>query len=150
MIEQLEELIRDYSWMKNEVRRLEYAIYGRSYPMRSWGVAQYGIEATLPKGSPGKSQAELRDMDVREERLLKRLKRYEERVYALEMATELLATEKEKVVYDCLLDGMSFRSIAYHVGMSRNQVKKTKDEILSQLSQKSQFVQLLNVEKSAC
>ena len=39
----------------------------------------------MPKGSPGKSQAELRQMDMREERLFKRLKYYEERVYAVEL-----------------------------------------------------------------
>lgn len=42
----------------------------------------------MPKGSPGKSQAELRQMDMREERLFKRLKYYEERVYAVELGAE--------------------------------------------------------------
>ncbi|USK61320.1 sigma-70 family RNA polymerase sigma factor [Peribacillus asahii] len=150
IIEKIETMLRDYPWMKKEVGRLERIIYGYSTPMKSWGVAQYGIEATLPKGSPGKSQAELRDMDIREERQYKRLMQLRERVYALEMAADLLDDEKERVIYDCMLDGMSFREISYHIGVSRNQVKKTKEAILSQLSQKSQFVQLLNLEKSAC
>lgn len=149
MIDQIESLLRDYHWMKKEVERLERTIYGYTTPMKSWGVAQYGIEATLPKGSSGKSQAELRDMDLREERLYKRLEKYKGKVFAIEMAADLLEGEKEKVIYDCMLDGMSYRAIAYHIGTSRNQAKKYKDAILNQLSQKSQFVQLLNLEKSA-
>ncbi|MGM0903078.1 MAG: sigma-70 family RNA polymerase sigma factor [Bacillota bacterium] len=150
VIEQIEQLLRDYPWMKREVDRLQRALYGYASPMKSWGVAQYGIEAAMPKGSSGKSQMELRMMDLREERLYKRLDKFEDRVYALEWAGELLSDEKEKVVYDCILDGMSYRSIAHLLGMTRNQVKKTKDSILNQLSQNSQFVQLLNLEKSAC
>ncbi|WP_249928301.1 hypothetical protein [Niallia circulans] len=49
------ELIRDYRMMKREIERLQRIIYGKSVPMRSWGVAQYGVEATLPHGSSGKS-----------------------------------------------------------------------------------------------
>lgn len=149
MVGQIEELIRDYRWMKNEVRRLEKIIHGETVPMRNWGVAQYGDEASLPSGSKGKSQAELNDADIREERLLNRLDKYQHRVYALEMAGELLEDELERVVYDCLLDRMSYRAIAYHVGFSRNQAKKTKDAILNQLSQNSHFVTLLNLEKKA-
>ncbi|MGG1291389.1 sigma-70 family RNA polymerase sigma factor [Bacillus smithii] len=148
--EQLNQLIKDYHWMRKEIDRLERILYGYSTPMRSWGVSKYGIDLVMPRGSGGKSQAELRDLDIREERLYKRLKKYQERVYALEIAAEYLEDEKQRVVYDCLLDGMSYRAIAYHLGMSRSQVKKAKDDILSQLCQKSQFVQLLNLEKSAC
>lgn len=149
MEEKIEQLIRDYSWMKNEVRRLERIIHGHTVPMRNWGVAQYGVESTLPVGSSGKSLAELKDADIREERLLKRLDRYQKCVYALEVAAELLDDELHRVVYDCLLDRMSYRAIAYHVGFSRNQAKKTKDAIMNQLSQNGQFVTLLNSEKKA-
>src|SRR3954451_9107043 len=58
------ELIRDYRMMKREIERLQRIIYGTIQPMRSWGVALYGIEASMPRGSKGKSQAELRDMDI--------------------------------------------------------------------------------------
>ncbi|MEH7392416.1 sigma-70 family RNA polymerase sigma factor [Bacillus sp. JJ1474] len=146
---QIEALIKDYPWMRKEVDRLERILYGHSTPMRSWGVALYGLEAAMPKGSSGKSEAELRKMDIREERAFKRLEKFQDTVFALEMAAEYLEDEKEKVIYDCMIDGMSFREIAYHIGISRNQVKKTKESILSQLSQKSQFVQLLKLEKSA-
>ncbi|WP_284386133.1 sigma-70 family RNA polymerase sigma factor, partial [Bacillus safensis] len=99
---------------------------GTDIPMRSWGVAQYGIEATLPKGSKGKSQAELRDMDMREERLFKRLRKYEERVYAIEAAASKIEGEKNRVVYDCMMEGMSYRAIGLHLGLSREKVRQSR------------------------
>ncbi|ASB94168.1 Uncharacterised protein [Bacillus subtilis] len=82
---EIENLINSYHWMVKEVQRLQRVLYGSVIPMKNWGVAQYGLESAMPKGSPGKSQAELRQMDMREERLFKRLKYYEERVYAVEL-----------------------------------------------------------------
>ncbi|KON90393.1 hypothetical protein AF332_20650 [Sporosarcina globispora] len=149
IIDQIETVLRDYHWMKKEVVRLQKYLYGRPAPMKSWGVAQYGIEAAMPKGSSGKSQMELRSLDIREERLHKRLERLEVRVYAIEYAAELLEDERDRVIYDCIIDGMSFREISYHIGISRNHVKKAKEAILNQLSQKSQFVHLLKLEKKA-
>lgn len=148
LIEQIEEVLKDYPWMRKQVDHLQRQLYGSSSPMRSWGVAQYGIEAAMPKGSSGKSLEELKRMDIREERLYERLKKYEEQVFAIEMAGDLLEDEKQKVIYDFLLDGMSYRSIAYHLGITRNQVKESKKAILSQLSQNDHFVSLLKLEKS--
>jgi hypothetical protein len=148
VIEKIEELLKNYRWMRKEVDHLERQLYGYSSPMRSWGVAQYGLDAAMPKGSPGKSQAELKKMDIREARLYERLQKYQKQVYAIEMAGDLLEDEKQKVIYDCLLDGMSYRSIAYHVGITRNQAKEAKKAILTTLSQKSQFVSLLKLENS--
>nr|WP_238409502.1 hypothetical protein [Bacillus safensis] len=93
---EIEGLVHNYHWMAKEVQRLQHVLYGTDIPMRSWGVAQYGIEATLPKGSKGKSQAELRDMDMREERLFKRLRKYEECVYAIEAAASKIEGEKKQ------------------------------------------------------
>ncbi|MFD0825836.1 sigma-70 family RNA polymerase sigma factor [Neobacillus sp. M.A.Huq-85] len=134
--------------MRKQVDHLQRQLYGSSSTMRSWGVAQYGLEAAMPKGSTGKSLAELENMDIREERLYKRLIKYEEQVYAIEMAGDLLDDEKDRVIYDCLLDGMSYRAIADQLGITRNQAKEAKKAILSTLSQKSQFVSLLKLEKS--
>lgn len=135
---------------EKEVDHFQNLLSGVAVPMRSWGVVQYGVEATLPYGSSSISQAELREMDIREERLYRRLKKYESTVYALEMAGEHLKHEKEIVIYDCLLKGMSDRAISKHLDMTRNQIKKAKDDILNQLSQRSQFVQLLNLEILVC
>lgn len=148
MIDEIDKLLRDYQWMRKVVEGLQQKLYGHAPPMRSWGVAQYGIEATLPKGSPGLSQVELKNLDLREERLHERLSKYESRVYVLETGADYLEDEMHKVIYDCLLDGMSYRSIADLLGITRNQAKEAKKAILNELSQNFQFVSLLKLEKS--
>ncbi len=77
---------------------MQKVLYGSTIPMKNWGVAQYGLEAAMPKGSSGKSQAELRQMDMREERFFKRLKYYQERVYAVELGAEKIKGEQHKVL----------------------------------------------------
>ncbi|SPT86120.1 Bipartite response regulator, C-terminal effector [Niallia circulans] len=149
MKEKIEQLIRDYHWMSNEVDRLQKALYGYARPMRSWGVALYGDEAGMPRGSSGKSQIELQQMDIREERLYNRLQKYQKYVMAIEMAGDLLENEKEKIIYDCLLDGMSYRVIGNHLGISKEQVRRLKSNILCQMCQMCHFSTLLNKEKSA-
>lgn len=147
LIERIEELLRDYHWMVREILRLERSYYGSSHD-RSWGVAQYGLEAAMPKGSGGISQAELEAMDKREEWLYKRITKLEEKVEAVESAAETIKGEMHQVVYDCMMDGMSYRAIAKHLGVSRDKVRQIKDEIISQLSQNDQIRQVLNSEKS--
>lgn len=145
----MEQLIRDYRWMKNEVHRLQKVIYGHHVPMKSWGVAQYGIEAAMPKGSSIRSQEEMKAMDLRDKRQWERLQKYEAHVYAIEKAPDFLEGEKNKIVFDCMLEGMSYRSIGNHLEMSRDKVREVKDDIIGQLCQNGHFRQLLNCEKCA-
>ncbi|MCM2983869.1 sigma-70 family RNA polymerase sigma factor [Niallia circulans] len=143
------ELIRDYRMMKREIERLQRIIYGKSLPMRSWGVAQYGVEATLPHGSSGKSQAELRDMDIREQKQIMRLKEYQRKVFAIESAGDFLDKEILKIVYDCMLSGMTRQQIAVHLEISRDSVDKLRADIKAQIGTNTTFSKLLHGEKSA-
>ncbi len=102
----------------------------------------------MPKGSPGKSQAELRQMDMREERLFKRLKYYEERVYAVELGAGKTKGEQHKVIYNCMREGVSYRAIGLHLGISRETVRKMKDEFIIHLCLGCHFERLLNLKKS--
>ena len=117
-MEKIAELIADYNWMKKEIERLHNMIYGTTTPMRSWGVAQYGIDAAMPKGSKGMSSAEMDALDVRELNQIKRMKRYERNVFALESSFDVLADERQRIIYDCLLDEMTYRQIALKFSMS--------------------------------
>jgi hypothetical protein len=143
------ELIRDYRMMKREIDRLQKIIYGQSLPMRSWGVAQYGIESTLPKGSSGKSIAELRDLDIREQKQIARLEEYQRRVFAIESAGDYLDKEILKIVYDCMLSGMTRQEIAIHLEISRDSVDKLRSDIKAQIGSNTTFSKLLHGEKIA-
>lgn len=144
------DLIRDYRMMKREIERLQNILYGQSIPMRSWGVAQYGIEAAMPKGTSGKSQAELRDMDIREQKQVLRLQEYQRKVFAIESAGDFLDREILKIVYDCMLSGMTRQQIAIHLEISRDSVDKLRADIKAQIGTNTTFSKLLQGEKFAC
>lgn len=146
-MDRISQLIKDYNWMKKEIARLQRIIYGSTSPMKSWGVAQYGDEAAMPRGSSGKSYAELRDMDIREEKQIRRLHAYQSYVYALEKAIDVIKDERQKIIYDCLLDEMTHRQISMHLSMSKDYVRKQKNEIVRQISQSSQITAILTMEK---
>ena len=150
MINNIAELIRDYRMFKKEVERLQRLIYGQPLPMRSWGVAQYGMEAALPKGSSGKSQSELKDMDIREQKQLKRLQEYERKVFAIESAGDFLDREILKIVYDCKLSGMTRKQIANHLEISPDSVDKFWSDIKSQIGTNTTFSELLQNRNIVC
>lgn len=141
-------MISNYRMWKREIQRLERVLYGGHRSMSSWGVAQYGLDAAMPKGSSIRSVVELERMDVRERSQIKRLQRLESYVYALEVAYDLLKDEQLKTVYDCLLDGMTYRQIAEHLTSSKDYVYRSKKEIVRQIGQNRQIMTILTYEKN--
>jgi len=138
---QIESLIYEYHWRKKEVARLEKVLFGTNGINRSVGVAQYGIEATLPKPNINlKSEAEIKAMDAREERLLERYNKFKEKVDKVERMADFLTSDKHLIILDCMMEGMSYRSIAAHLGVGRTKIWEMKDEMLNTIitSQKGQ------------
>lgn len=142
-------LVGNYRFWKKEIERLERVLFGFSVSMGSWGVAQYGLDVAMPKGSSIRSAKELEKMDVREKSQLMRLERIRSYVYALEKALDLIEDEQLKTIYDCLLEGMTHRQIATHLSASKDYVRYKKQEVFSQISQNSQIRTLLTLQKSA-
>ncbi|MFJ5565225.1 MULTISPECIES: sigma-70 family RNA polymerase sigma factor [Lysinibacillus] len=133
------QMIKDFKWMRNEVQRLQKLLYGQSLPIQNWGVAQYGVEAAMPRGSKGKSMAEIKRIESLEEKRNNRLRRYETEVYLLETLGDTLQNETQKVIYDCLLEGMSYREIALHLMISKDNVQRQKKDIIQQLLENEQM-----------
>ncbi len=141
--EAINDMIRDYRWMKVEIKRLQNILFGESIPMRNWGVAKYGDEAAMPGGSSIKSRAELEQMDIREEKQYERLIRLERRVYALEYVFQILESELYKTIYDLLLDGMTYRYISTHLALSKDYVQSVKKDIVVQIRQNRQILDIM-------
>ena len=49
-----------------------------------------------------------------------------------------------------MMEGMSYRAIGLHLGISRETVRRMKDEIINQLCQNCRIVQLLNPKNPSC
>lgn len=148
---QVENLIYEYHWRRKELDRLENILWGSFTHAPSFGlVQQLGIEATLPKPNVRiKSAAEIDAMESREQRLYKRWKDYRDKVVTIEMLADHLEDEQYQIILDCMMEGMSYRSIADHLGINRNKIREMKDIMLCQLCQKCQFLLDLIEEKKA-
>lgn len=123
--------LADFTWKTNEVKRLEEKIYGTKQRV-SYGVAQYGIEMVMPKGTSGKSLAEMNDMDVREKREIERYVKMKAEIDMLEYiaVTDYVASSEElSTIYDLALVGMSMREIGKHMCTDRRTVTKRIEDI---------------------
>ena len=116
-------------------------------PMDNWGAAQYGLEATMPRGFSGKSEAELKKMDVRERKQLERLSYMRFCVHILESFTNTFADLRTNIIYDHILDGWTYRQIASELGVGVTYVKERKHRIIDIIVKPlffSQFIRLNN------
>ena len=147
-------IIKDHHMMKTEITRLEQILYGFKIPMDNWGVAQYGLEAAMPRGSSGKSEAELKKMDVRERKQLERLSYMRYCVLILEGYTNTSSDLRTNIIYDHILDGWTYREIAKELGVGVTYVKERKHQIIEVIAsaRKAQNAKgglYLPIEKSA-
>jgi len=144
---QLQSIIYDYQWQKKEVDRIKKILWGIDLPPTNL-VAQYGIEATMPRSNTSiKSKYELADMDMREQRLYKRYERYKKNTDTIERLGDYASTEWQLIILDCMMEGMSYRSIADHLGTNRNKVTELKDSMLNHLCQKCHLLHDLRKDK---
>jgi DNA-directed RNA polymerase specialized sigma subunit len=122
-------ILKNYFWMLREIQRIDRELNKTDFT----GVAQYGIEATLPHAVGIVSQA-IENEVIRRERKSERLYKYIEEVNFINERIHNITDEKQKVILDCLLDGLSLTAISKHLVMSRQQVTDIRDNIVERLA----------------
>ncbi|UED72140.1 LuxR C-terminal-related transcriptional regulator [Brevibacillus sp. HD3.3A] len=134
-VQKAEEVIKGYrymlnraAWLKDELNR---AI--SDSPPGSRLVAQYGIEATLPKAQ-GTKPTSLNIPEELYERKVKRLTDLEIKIKEAEHAAEQIVDPQEKAVLECLMDGERMNMIALIVGVSRQRVHEIRKSIVQKLA----------------
>lgn len=122
-------ILKNYHWIIREIRRIDQELEETDFR----GTSQYGIEATLPKqkGIVGRA---LENEVIRRVEKSKRLNKYIQEVIFINERIQSITEEKEKVVLDCLLDGMTINGIANHLRMSRTSVTEIRDDIVEKLA----------------
>ncbi len=134
-IEKTWEDLTAYHWMIKEIERLKRDLdkVTITAPEGSALVAQYGIEATLPKGK-GKKVAYLSVSEERYEKKLQRMKHLEEKVRRIQEAADKITCEKERAVIECILDGERMNFIARHVGISRQYLNEIRRKLIKKMA----------------
>jgi DNA-directed RNA polymerase specialized sigma subunit len=115
--------------MINEIKRLDAELKKTESKL----TQQWGVSASLPTGKGIVSKA-LENEIVRRNEKSERLIEYIDKVNFLNENRHKVTDEREKVVLDCILDGMSLAAIGKHLGTYRNQVSKIQDSIVDKIS----------------
>lgn len=130
LIQRTEDDIRDYPYMQIEVMRirryLEEAGQGT--------VAQYGLEAALPKGK-GRHGDSTHVEAVRRERKWKRLQNLQKKIERIDKALDRIGDEQERLVLEALLDGDKNNLIAKEIGVSRQRYYEIKRRAVLKLAE---------------
>lgn len=125
--EKLDQWIKDYRWMINTVEQLQM-----EYRYNGAKIAQYGIEATLPKASGQTSDVVFTEV-VRRNKHLKRINEYIRKIQEVQKRIDKITEPREAEVLFWLLDGKSLRWIGLHMGLSHVTIRKIKDSILENM-----------------
>lgn len=134
-VEKTWEDLTSFHWMVNEIDRLKKYLDQVLDDGAGIGsmVAQYGIEATLPKGQ-GLKLSTLSITEERYEKQIQRLKRLEAKVKMIEEAAEKITDLKERAVIECILDGEKMNFIARHVGISRQRLNEIRRSLIKKVA----------------
>lgn len=104
---EIEDLIRDYSRIKNELKRL--------------GEKQDSPSFQLGGAAGGSARG------------IKRMLSYKKKIEKIMRFYEVLEDDKHFVIFDCMLDGMTYTDIAKHLCVSRQTLRKLKNEMINQI-----------------
>jgi hypothetical protein len=122
-------ILKDYHWKLREIQRIDRELKRTDFA----GVAQYGIEATLPhaQGIIGRA---IENEIVRREKKSDSMIEYALEINFINERIDKITAGKEKVVLDCLLDGMGIVAISHHLGMTRQTVAEIRDKIVDKIA----------------
>lgn len=126
---QIENTLRDYNWMINEIKRQRELLEDPGTNL----VAQSGIESTLPKAQGESGDPVAREV-VRRDKKYTWIHKLEVKVSFIQEGMAVIEEEREKAVLECLLDGMSMVAISKHMGLSRRHIYTLKDRIVNRIS----------------
>lgn len=125
---QIEQALRDYNWMINEIKRQRELLSHIGTNV----VAQGGIESTMPKAQ-GETSDPVAQEVVRRDKNNDWLNKLESKVLYIQKRMCIIQDEREKVILECLLDGLSMSAIGRHVGLSERHIRRIKDTIVSKM-----------------
>lgn len=139
---EIEQALRDYNWMINEIKRQRELLNEIGTNL----VAQSGIESAMPKAKGTTSDPVALEV-IRRDKKSKWVEKLEKKVLFIQKRIHIITDEREKAVLECMLDGLSMRAIANHMGLSERHVFRIRDSIVKQMADMSDMSEKMQ-EKS--
>ena len=123
------EILSNYFWMIKEIERLDAVLDETEFN----GTAQYGEESAMPKAKGGVIQDAIANEVTRREKKNRRRIRLLHKVEFIQERMDRIQDEREKVVLDCLLDGMSINRVSSHLGLTRRHIHNLRKKIVERM-----------------
>lgn len=130
----LRQWIENYRWMVEsieEARQPVAKVSNDSYIGAK--IAQYGIEATLPKASGFTGDPVYSEVSRRLYYNNKIIKRYEEKIAIVQSLIPYVKGDRENEVLHRLLNGDSMAAIGKHMKLSKSTIFRIRESILEQM-----------------
>lgn len=122
--EEVKQILKDYRWMLNTVKAMRESLKEAD----GAAIAQYGIEATMPKGKGCTGDVVFGEV-VRRSRQWERIEAYEERIRFIQKNLYKVREPRQAEVLYWLLEGKSNKAISKHMGLSYSHTRRIIDEI---------------------
>jgi len=130
---EIEQALRDYRWMLHAIEICQREL-NKEETFRFNVTAQYGIEASMPKGQGTTSDPVAQEV-VRRDKYWERVRGYEEIVREIQQRIPAVTNVREKEVLHWLLEGKSYSWIARYMSLSERHIRRLKDSIVLKMSE---------------
>ncbi|MES1046323.1 DNA-binding response regulator [Bacillus sp. Gen3] len=147
---EIENILKDYHWMINSIKELRKSLQSAGEGL----IAQYGVEATLPKPQGVTGDPIYREL-IRREKRHAVINKYKAKISVIQDRLHLIKDDRELEVLHWLLEGKSYRWIGMHMGLSFSHIKRIRDSIVDKLADETNGTNgtketELQKHKSAC
>ena len=123
--EKIMDLINNYPYYISRLKELN-----SQYQSEIGGgiTAQYGIESAMPKAQ-GMNSNPVENNVMRRKKMDKEITRLENKARYIQNRWDRITDERMALVFNLRLNGMTYRTIAFDLGISKSRVHQVMDEI---------------------
>jgi len=124
----IEQALRNYHWMLNQVERLERELANVEPSL----IPPYGIEASMPKAN--QISDKVGKTVIKRDEESRHLKKLKAKIAFIDNGLKNIENDLEKAVMLCIMDGLSQFQISQHFKISEGKVSSIKSHIIKRMS----------------
>ena len=124
----IEQALRNYYWMVNQVERLERDLSNIEISI----VPPYGLESSMPKAN--QISDKVGKTVIKRDEESRHLKKLKAKIGFIDNGLKMIENDLEKSVMLCIMDGLSQFQISQHFKISEGKVSSIKSHIVKKMN----------------
>ena len=125
----IEQALRNYYWMVNQVERLERELSNIEISI----IPPYGLEASMPKAN--QISDKVGKTVIKRDEESRHLKKLKAKIALIDSGLKMIENDLEKSVMLCMMDGLSQFQISQHFKISEGKVSSIKSHIVKKMNE---------------